>query len=103
VIVKPGERLRSTTSETEVVVVKAPADTDLDVRCGGQPMVPVAEAAGTTGEPAAPFDEPTLVGKRYIAEELGVELLCNKGGAGSLSVGDEPLALAGAKPLPASD
>lgn len=102
-IVKPGDRLRSTTSATEVVVVKAPP-TDIDVRCGGQPMVPVAEAPGTTGEPVAPFDEPTLVGKRYVAEDLGVELLCSKGGGpGSLSIGDQPLTLAGAKPLPASD
>lgn len=101
-IVKPGDRLRSTTSATEVVVVKAPA-TDVDIRCGGQPMVPVAEAADTVGEPVVPFDEPTLVGKRYSGEELGLELLCTKGGPGSLSVGDEPLTLAGAKPLPASD
>jgi len=99
---KPGERLRSTTSVTEVVIVKAPA-TDIDLRCGGQPMVPVAEAGDPTGEPAAPFDGETLTGKRYESEELGLQVLCSKGGPGSLSVGEEPLLQAGAKPLPASD
>lgn len=99
---KPGERFRSTVSETEVVVVKAP-EGDVDLRCGGAPMVPAAEAGGATGEPAAPFDEPTLTGKRYESEALGLQVLCSKGGAGSLSVGDEPLVQVGAKPLPASD
>ena len=39
---KPGTRLKSTTCASEVVVVKAPSD-DIDVRCGGQPMVPLGE------------------------------------------------------------
>ncbi len=54
-------------------------------------MVPVDD--GTTGgEPAAPFDEGTLVGKRYVTEDEAIELLCTKPGAGSLSLGDAALA-----------
>ena len=98
---KPGLRLESATCDTQVVVVKAPAD-DVDVRCGGASMVPVGEdAAGT--DPVAPFDEGTLVGKRYTTEDESLELLCTKAGAGSLSAGDAPLGVKGAKPLPSSD
>jgi len=46
----------------------------------------------------------TQIGKRYADEELGLEVLCTKGGKGSLSLGgDEPLEVKAAKPLPASD
>ena len=97
---KPGTRLESTTCGTQVVVVKAPSD-DVDVRCGGEPMQPV----GTGGErhPLSGTGDPTLVGKRYADEELGLELLCTSAGEGSLSVGDQPLLVKGAKPLPSSD
>ena len=35
--------------------------------------------------------------------DLGVEVLCTQGGAGSLTIGDAPLLVKGAKPLPSSD
>ena len=35
---KAGTRLRSAVCTTEVIVTAAPAD-DLDVRCGGAPMI----------------------------------------------------------------
>jgi hypothetical protein len=98
---RPGLRLESTTSDTQVVVVKAPAGTDVDLRCGGRPMVDV----GTDPERVEPSAEggPTLMGKRYASEDLGIEVLCTKAGDGGLSVGDEPLAVKSAKPLPSSD
>ena len=89
VVTKPGARLRSVTCATEVVVVKGAGEVDL--RCGGEPMVPVDDAT-TGGDPAAPFDEGTLVGKRYVTEDEAIELLCTKPGAGSLSLGDAALA-----------
>lgn len=88
------------TCATQVVVVKAPAD-DVDVRCGGEPMQDVG--AGGERRPMAGTGDPTLVGKRYADEDLGLELLCTKAGEGSLSVGDRPLLVKGAKPLPSSD
>ncbi|MGH9274551.1 MAG: hypothetical protein ACRDZU_07880 [Acidimicrobiales bacterium] len=99
---KAGARLRSVTCETEVVVVRCAGD-EIDLRCGGQPMVPIEEAGGTAGAPVAPFDEGTLVGKRYVSDDDGLELLCTKPGAGSLSVGESSLSVKGAKPLPSSD
>ena len=100
VVTKPGARLRSVTCATEVVVVKG--GTEVDLWCGGEPMVAIDDAA-TGGEPRAPFDEGTLVGKRYVSEDEAIELLCTKPGAGSLSLGDAPLLVKGAKPLPSSD
>lgn len=96
-----GSRLRSVVCDTEAVVVKAPPE-PVEVRCGGAPMVPVGDD-GDAGEPVAPFDGGTLIGKRYTDEAATVELLCTKAGAGSLSIGEEVLHEKGAKPLPASD
>jgi hypothetical protein len=45
----------------------------------------------------------SLLGKRYSDDELGLELLCTKGGEGTLAVNGTPLPLRDAKPLPASD
>lgn len=100
--VKPGTRLASATCDTQVVVVRAPTDAgDLDIRCGGEPMRPVGDAGDRL--PISTEGEPTLMGKRYADEELGLELLCSQPGDGSLSIGDRPLLVKGAKPLPASD
>jgi hypothetical protein len=99
---KPGLRLESTTDDTQVVVVKIPKDiADVDIRCGGQPMREV----GSGGDRTAPTltGEGTTLGKRYADEELGLEVLCTKAGEGDLTVGDAPLLVKGAKPLPSSD
>lgn len=98
---KAGTRLRSAVSETEVIVVRAPAG-GAGVECGGHPMVPLGEDP-PPGLQATGDDGSTLMGKRYADEELGLELLCTKGGAGTLSVGGTPLPLKEAKPLPSSD
>ncbi len=98
---RAGTRLRSTVCETEVVVVRAP-DGDLDLRCGGGPMVAIGDPGGG-GRPSPGFDGGTLVGKRYVDADGSLELLCTKPGAGSLSVGDDLLEIKAAKPLPSSD
>lgn len=99
---KPGSRLRSTVCTTEVVVVRAPTD-EVDVTCGGQPMVDPASAGTGAGAVAPEFAEGTLLGKRYADDERGVELLCTKAGDGSLAVDGVALGVKGAKPLPSSD
>ena len=98
----PGSRLRSTVCETEVIVVRPPAD-EVDLRCGGQPMVPLGEDAPAGSAIEAGFGEGTALGKRYTDGSGDLELLCTKAGAGSLSVGSELLGLKEAKPLPSSD
>jgi hypothetical protein len=102
VITKAGLRLASVVCDTEVIVIKAPKE-DLDLRCGGQPMVELSDDLARSGAPAAPFDGGTLIGKRYAAVDPAVEVLCTKAGAGSLSIGEVALPAKEATPLPSSD
>lgn len=98
---KAGTRLRSATDACEIVVVKAPAE-PVDLRCGGHAFLAIdAEVAPESIEPG--FDQSTQLGKRYAADDLGLEVLCTKAGEGSISVGETILAVKGAKALPASD
>lgn len=96
---RPGEQLASTVCAAKVVVVRAPADTDLELTCGGKPLVPAAgaEAHANNGEPV------TLIGKRYVDAADTVELLCTSAGSGELACGGEPMTIKAAKALPASD
>ena len=48
------------------------------------------------------FSDGNVMGKRYV-DETGAEVLVTKAGAGTLSIGDVPLSIKEAKPLPASD
>jgi hypothetical protein len=99
---RPGSRLRSAVDATEVVVVKPPAG-PVDLRCGGHSMVPLGSDGGTEATPSPDHAGGTLLGKRYVDPDQTLEVLCTKPGDGSLSVGDEPLQIKEAKPLPASD
>jgi hypothetical protein len=96
---KPGARLKSAVCDTEVIVVRAGADTV--VECGGQPMV--AERAADRPDVDPAFATGTMTGKRYVDEAGTVELLAVKAGKGSLSIGGKALVLKEAKPLPSSD
>jgi hypothetical protein len=101
--VKPGTRLKSAVDTTEVIVVRAPKD-DIDLRCGGQPMTPMGQGqGGTAGSVDPTHASGTLLGKRYAVDDAGLELLCTKGGEGSLSLGEDPILQKDAKPLPSSD
>ncbi|MFD3926966.1 hypothetical protein [Streptomyces sp. NPDC058614] len=97
---RPGDQLASTVCSTRVVVVRASADRQSAVTCGGEAMVPAGAAA-----PARPADtEPvTLLGKRYVDADGTLELLCTSAGAGELACDGAPMTLKTAKPLPASD
>ncbi len=88
-------------SEAEVVVIKA-APGDVDLRCGGIPMLD-GSGEGVPTEGASAPEGSVALGKRYVDDDDTLEVLCSKGGAGELSVGDRPLVLKSAKPLPSSD
>ena len=99
---KAGARLVSTVDSTEVIVIRAPSAA-MEVACGGHPMV-VAGAEVPVGlqmDPAHAVG--TALGKRFADEASGLEVLCTKGGDGSLSLDGAPLKPKEAKPLPASD
>lgn len=98
-----GQTLASTVDTTTVIVVRSPEE-DLEISCGGAPMVdPKGPEAGTTGTADPAQMDGSQLGKRYADDELGVELLCTKAGQGTLAVNGTPLPLKSAKPLPASD
>jgi hypothetical protein len=98
---KPGERLRSTTSSTEVVVVRGSGERD--VRCGGQPMTPDMNLRFETLPVEPGFEVGPQLGKRYEDLEQGVEVLCTTAGGGTLCLGTTPLSIKSSKSLPASD
>jgi hypothetical protein len=100
--ITPGSRWMSAVCNTEVVVMKAPsAETSLE--CGGSPMVAVGSVRATGAAPATDHCGGTLLGKRYADETAGLEVLCTKGGQGSLSINGKALVLRATTPLPSSD
>jgi hypothetical protein len=101
--VSAGQRLRSQACTTEVIVVRAP-DRPVELTCGGHPMATdraigsgaaIGASSGTGGG--------TQLGKRYVDEPAGLEVLCVKPGSGTLAADGRDLTLKSAKPLPASD
>jgi hypothetical protein len=99
---KPGSRWKSAVCDTEVVVVRA-SSAPVSLECGGHPMVAHGgeKPAGLAVSPD--HSAGTQPGKRFADDASGVELLCTKGGAGSLSVDGRPIGAKEAKKLPASD
>lgn len=97
---KSGSRWRCAVSDTEVIVVRAPPR-PVNLECSGEPML--GGGAARAASPAAAPPSRTLLGKRYVHEASGLEVLCTKAGAGRLSVDGSPLGLKDAKPLPSSD
>ncbi|WP_207935916.1 hypothetical protein [Actinomadura sp. KC216] len=101
-ILSIGSRLRSAVCDAEVVVVRASGE-EVDLRCGGRPMIAIDATAEPGAAPEPGFAEGVLLGKRYVDAAGRFELLCTKAGTGSLAEADEPLGTKDAKPLPSSD
>lgn len=99
---RPGQKLHSAVCDAQVVVVKAP-EGDVEVGCGGAPLLDDGEQADGTPTLDPSLGEGPLLGKRYADDDLGLELLCTRAGTGALTVEGRPLPLKGAKPLPSSD
>lgn len=96
---KAGIRLRTPASACEVMVIRA-VDVDEVLTCAGGVM----SADGSECGAGAASNGPTIqLGKRYVDEESGLEVLCVKAGLGPLALGDRELTLKANKPLPASD
>lgn len=96
-----GQALASAVDTTQVIVTKV-APGDVDLTCGGVPMVPKGSTADAVdGEPE--FMQGSLLGKRYVDAAGTLEVLCTKGGEASLAVAGEILGTAEAKTLPSSD
>ncbi|SER17856.1 hypothetical protein SAMN04488038_11850 [Solimonas aquatica] len=99
-VLKAGSRFKSAVCDTQVMLVKAPAGEHV-LSCGGVEMIaPTATGGGT---PAPEFAGGTMIGKRYVNADESLEVLCTKGGAGSLALNGEALQVKQAKQLPSSD
>ncbi|WP_245717770.1 hypothetical protein [Nocardia miyunensis] len=94
-----GQRLRSAVCGGEIIVVRPPG-TPVELWCGGYPMTaPDARVdAATVG--AGPG---IVLGKRYVDDSTGLEVLCTRAGIGPLVVDGRELTIKAPKALPASD
>ena len=99
---KPGSRWKSAVCDAEVVVVRATAQ-PIKLECGGQPMVAHAETKPAGLAMSAEHAAGVQPGKRFADDVTGLEVLCTKGGAGSLSIDGRAIGAKEAKKLPASD
>ena len=101
---KTGQQMQSLVCSGKVIVLRAPKDETVVLSCGGVPMVD-ANSAGAQDKQNA---DPTLLGgsvmgKRYVDADAGVQLLCVTAGEGTLTVDGRPLVIEAVKQLPSSD
>ena len=100
-MLRSGARLKSQVCTTEIIVVR-PGPSDLELTCGGRPLV----AHGEDPQPLEPIEGLAAgaeLGKRYTDASGELEVLVTKAGSGTLANGKDPLELKAAKPLPSSD
>ena len=102
---KTGARLKSAVCDGEIMVVATPGG-DIALTCGGAPMIGGGVAAGEEAQSAEIDPDHAVgivIGKRYITEDEGLEVLCVKAGAGSLAVDGNLLLQKDTKKLPKTD
>jgi hypothetical protein len=99
---KPGLRLKSAVCGTEIMVIRAPS-LDAVLACGGVEMLGMNEADRAGGSVSPAHAQGTLVGKRYVDAADRVEVLCTRGGDGSLALDGVAMSVKQAKALPSSD
>lgn len=99
---KPGSRWKSAVCDAQMVVVRPPSGAG-ELQCGGAPVLPIDDTAAPSGAVSPDFAEGVAIGKRYVDEDSGLEVLGAKAGKGSLAFNGRAMTLKGAKPLPASD
>lgn len=99
---KPGSRWKSTVCDAQLVVVRPPNMAG-ELQCGGTIVVPIDSNITASGTVDPNFADGVIIGKRYVDEASGLEVLGAKAGGGSLAFNGTPMLIKGAKPLPASD
>ncbi len=100
---RAGKRLRSPNSACEVIVIRGASGA---LMCADAEMLEggiASEASPADGAHAVKDGNAIQLGKRYVDDEAGLEVLCVKPGAGPLTLGGRELTVKAAKSLPASD
>lgn len=101
---KTGQQMKSVICSGKVIVLRAPKDESAVLSCGGVPMVDAKYDAAQDKQAADPgLLGGSIMGKRYVDAEAGVQLLCVTAGEGTLTVNGRLLEIEVAKQLPASD
>jgi hypothetical protein len=98
---RPGSRWHMSGATTEVVVIRSPTD-PVTLSCAGLAMEPLTADRPNAELGGAP-EAATLIGKRYVDQESGLEVLCTRSGPGPLTAEGRLLAMKTPKPLPSSD
>ncbi|HXY75950.1 MAG TPA: hypothetical protein VEH54_03510 [Steroidobacteraceae bacterium] len=101
-MIKPGLRLKSAVCSTEIMVLRSPA-AEAVLCCGGAEMIAAADAPASGARLDPAHAQGSLIGKRYVDEADALEILCTRGGEGSLTFNGIPLSVKQAKALPSSD
>ena len=65
--------------------------TTVELGCGGAPLLDDGQAADAGAALDASLGDGPQLGKRYADDDLGLELLCTRAGAGALTVDGRPL------------
>jgi hypothetical protein len=99
---KPGSRWHSAVCAAEVVVVRAPA-APATLSIGGAGVLPPGAGRPAGAEPDEALASGTVLGKRYADEATGLEVLCTKAGAGTITVDGRQATVMAPRRLPASD
>lgn len=99
---KPGSRWKSAVCDAQLVVVRPPSASG-ELQCGGTAVVSIDDSSVPSGNVSPQFAEGVVIGKRYVDEASGLEVLGAKAGKGSLAFNGKTMVLKGAKPLPSSD
>lgn len=99
---KPGSRWKSAVCNTEVVVVRPPKEAT-SLECGGYPVIAHSAEKPADKTVAEDFAGGTQAGKRFADAQTGLEVLCTKAGAGTLTIEGREIGAKEAKKLPASD
>jgi hypothetical protein len=99
---KPGSRWKSAVCDGEFVVVRPPKS-PVSLECGGHQVIAHAETRAGDLVLSDAHGGGSAAGKRYADPETGLEVLCSKAGAGSLSIDGRPIGATEAKKLPSSD
>jgi hypothetical protein len=98
---RAGQQLVSAVDSTAVIIIRAPT-AECTLTCGGAEMATAGQPV-TAAEPDRSLMGGTQIGKRYVDEADTLQVLCTKGGDGTLALDGKPLVIQAAKPLPASD
>jgi hypothetical protein len=98
---KPGLRLKSAVCTTEIMVIRSPM-LEAELACGGVEMLGMSES-GSGRSISSEHAQGTLIGKRYVDVADRIELLCTRGGEGSLTLDGVAMLAKQARALPSSD